>query len=65
MLLSITAVMHGGYIEEFSGEAPPPCEVMRSAEDNEDQCLPGILASPLVSGKVDEPIIEDEYITGE
>ncbi len=46
-------------------EVPPPCQVMRAEEDSEDQCRFGIMASPLVSGKVDEPIILDECTTGE
>ncbi len=70
ILLSITTVFQGGYIYEFrpfliTEEVPPPCEVMHSAEDIEDQCLPGIMASPLDNGNVDEPTIEDECTTGE
>ncbi len=70
ILLSITAVLQGGCIYEFfpfliTEEAPPPCEVMRSVEDIEDQCLSETCASPLDNGSVDEPLIVDECTSGE
>ncbi len=70
LLLSINTVLLEGCIYEFSPfliteEAPPPCEVMRSVEDIEDQCLSETCASPLDNGNVDEPLIEDECTSGE
>ncbi len=65
LLLSITTILQGVCIYEFSPflvteEAPTPCEVMRSAEDEEDQCMSDTCASPLDNGNVHEPLIEDE-----
>ncbi len=70
ILLSTATILQGVCIYEFSPflvteEAPTPCEIMRSAEDEEEQCLSDTCASPLDNGNVLDPVIEEECTTGE
>ncbi len=46
-------------------EAPPPCDLMRLAGDDEVQYLSGAWPSPLAIEKAHEHIITDEYSAGE